>query len=133
MNQLFQSYIQFDGFAFLIIGIIVLISPSPQPGLSRPVPEAELLPFSQTRRLLAAMFIATALLLMVIGSKVSDPEVLQLIALVRVVSFVLVIVLNALQYKSKRWKSAPLLVLMSLFTLMSILYMYFIFEHGFSM
>ena len=127
MNSLFNSYIQFDGYAFLIIGIIVLISPSPQPGLSKPVSENDLLPFSQTRRLLASMFIASALLLIVIGRNISDLETLKEISIVRIASFVLVIILNAAQYKSKRWKPAPLIGLVTLFSIMSLIYIYFIY------
>ena len=126
MNSLFNSYIQFDGYAFLIIGIIVLISPSPQPGLSKPVSENDLLPFSQTRRLLASMFIASALLLIVVGRNISDLETLKEISIVRIASFVLVVILNATQYKSKRWKPAPLIGLMTFFSIMSLIYIYFI-------
>ena len=129
MDSLFNSYIQFDGYAFLIIGIIVLISPSPQPGLSKPVNEDDLLPFSQTRRLLASMFIASALLLIVIGRNITELETLKEISIVRIASFLLVIILNAVQYKSKRWKSAPLIGLMSWFTIMSLIYVYFIFTN----
>ena len=129
MNTSLNSYIQFDGYAFLIIGIIVLLTPSPQPGLSQPVNENDLLPFSQTRRLLASMFIASALLLIVVGRNITDFETLKQISIVRIVSFVLVIILNAIQYKSKRWKSAPLIGLMSLFAVMSLIYIWFIYTN----
>lgn len=129
MNTSLNSYIQFDGYAFLIIGIIVLLTPSPQPGLSQPVNEYDLLPFSQTRRLLASMFIASALLLIVVGRNITDFETLKQISIVRIVSFVLVIILNAIQYKSKRWKSAPLIGLMSLFAVMSLIYIWFIYTN----
>lgn len=124
--MLFNTYIQLDGYAFLIIGIIVLITPSPQPGLSKPVNEDDLLPFSQTRRLLASMFIASALLLIIIGRNISDVEILKLISVSRIASLLLVIFLNLIQYKSKRWKPVPLIVLMSMFSLMSLIYIYFI-------
>lgn len=127
MNNLFNSYIQFDGYAFLIIGIIVLISPSPQPGLSKPVNETDLLPFSHTRRLLASMFIASALLLIIIGRNITNLETLKEVSIVRIASFALVIILNAVQFKSKRWKLAPLIGLISLFTIMSLIYGYFIY------
>ena len=126
MHGLFNTYIQFDGYAFLVIGIIVLMTPSPQPGLSKPVNDDDLLPFSQTRRLLASMFIASALLLIIIGRMVTDLETLKAISLVRIASFLLVIILNAIQYKSKRWKPAPLIGLMTLFGIMSLIYVYFI-------
>lgn len=126
MDRLFNAYIQFDGYAFLLIGIIVLLLPSPQPGLSIPVNENDLLPFAQTRRLLAAMFIASALLLIVIGRNITDLETLKEISIVRIASFLLVIILNAIQYKSKRWKPAPLIGLMTLFSIMSLFYAYLI-------
>lgn len=74
------------------------------------------------------MFIASALLLLIIGRTVADPEVLRSISIARVVSFGLVIGLNYIQYRSKRWKAAPLLVLMTVFSLMSLIYLYFIFN-----
>ncbi|MFN8277357.1 MAG: hypothetical protein U0T84_07740 [Chitinophagales bacterium] len=124
MATFLQKLILTDGFLFLIIGMVVLIIPSPQPGLSKKVNEEDLLPFSQTRRLLASMFIASALLLIVIGRSNTDMDTLRHIGWMRVVSFLLVIALNANQYLSKRWKPAPLLVLMTIFTLMSATYLY---------
>ncbi|MFN8466767.1 MAG: hypothetical protein U0X20_14510 [Caldilineaceae bacterium] len=126
MNQFFNIFIQFDGYAFLVMGLIVLAIPSPQPGLTKPVSAEDLPPFSQTRRLLAAMFIASALLLIVIGRNIVDREVLQQVGIVRIASFVLVIVLNIIQLWSKRWKTAPLVVLISIFALFSAGYLFFI-------
>lgn len=124
IKDLINTLIKTDGFLFLLIGIIVLIIPSPQPGLTKKVNEDDLLPFSQTRRLLASMFIASALLLLVVGFYVADYQVLRNIGIVRVASFGLVIALNAKQYLSKRWKPAPLIALMSIFSLMSAAYLY---------
>ena len=126
MKEYLNAFIQFDGYIFLLIGLIVLIIPSPQPGLTKKVNEEDLLPFSQTRRLLASMFISSALLLIIIGYWVADYEALRLISVARVVSFALVIVLNAIQYKSNRWKPAPLIALMTFFYLLSLIYLYFI-------
>ena len=128
MKEFINTFLQIDGYTFLLIGIIVLIIPSPQPGLTKKVNEEDLLPFSQTRRLLASMFIASALLLIIVGRNVIDPEILRQISIVRVASFALVIGLNANQYQSKRWKPAPLIVLMTIFSLMSLTYLYFIFK-----
>lgn len=130
MNDLLISLIKTDGFLFLLIGIIVLIIPSPQPGLTKKVNDEDLLPFSQTRRLLASMFIAAALLLIVIGYSIEEFDVLRRIAIVRIISFGLVIGLNANQYISKRWKPAPLIALMTIFSVMSIAYLYLIFIQG---
>ena len=128
MKEFINTFIQIDGYTFLLIGFIVLIIPSPQPGLTKKVNEEDLLPFSQTRRLLASMFIASALLLIIIGRNLVDYEILRQICIVRVASFLLVIGLNASQYKSKRWKPAPLITLMTIFSLMSLTYLYFIFQ-----
>lgn len=126
MKEFINTFIQIDGYIFLLIGIIVLITPSPQPGLTKKVNEVDLLPFSQTRRLLASMFIASALLLIIIGRNIIDQEILRQIAIVRVISFVLVIGINAMQFQSKRWKAVPLIVLMTIFSLMSLIYLFFI-------
>jgi hypothetical protein len=126
MHELINTFIQIDGFTFLLIGIIVLIIPSPQPGLTKKVNEEDLLPFSQTRRLLASMFIASALLLIVVGRSVTDHEILRQVGMVRVASFALVVALNANQYHSKRWKPAPLIALMTIFSMMSLTYLYLI-------
>lgn len=56
MKELLPTFVQIDGYIFLLIGLIVLIIPSPQPGLVKKVNEEDLLPFLQTRRLLASMF-----------------------------------------------------------------------------
>ena len=128
MNEFLNTFIQIDGYTFLLIGIIVFIVPSPQPALIKKVNEEDLLPFSQTRRLLASMFIASALLLIVVGRNIIDHEILRQISIVRVVSFVLVICLNANQYQSKKWKPEPLIILMTIFALMSLTYLYFIFK-----
>ena len=63
------------------------------------------------------MFIASALPLIVMGTSVFDSAVLRQIGMVRIASFILVIVLNLIQFKSKRWKAAPLIALISIFTL----------------
>lgn len=127
MKDFLIALIRTDGYLFLLIGIVVLITPSPQPGLTKKVNEDDLLPFSQTRRLLASMFIASALLLIVVGHSVADFAILRNIGIVRVLSFALVIALNANQYQSKRWKPAPLLALMAIFSGMSIAYIFGIF------
>ena len=95
-----NAFIIADGVLFFIMGLIVLIIPSPQPGLTKKVNEEDLLPFSQTRMLLASMFIASALLLLVIGYKINDTFVLKTVAVVRILSFILVITLNLIQLKS---------------------------------
>ena len=126
MKEFINTFIQIDGYTFLLIGFIVLIIPSPQPGLTKKVNEEDLLPFSQTRRLLASMFIASALLLIIIGRNLVDYEILRQICIVRVASFLLVIGLNASQYKSKRWKPAPLITLMTIFSLIDMMQKYFL-------
>lgn len=124
MNGMLNTFLQLDGGLFVLIGLVVLAIPSPQPGLTKKVNPEDLLPFSQTRRLLASMFIASGLLVLVVGRYGIDPEMLHAIARVRIASFALVIVLNLLQLQSKRWKAAPLLLLVSIFSLMSGVYLY---------
>lgn len=119
--------IELDGFAFLLMGLIVLATPSPQPGLTKKVDEQDLLPFSQPRRLLAAMFVASALLLIIVGRNVTDVAVLRQVGYARIASFVLVIALNVIQLVKKRWKAAPLIVLIATFSSLAIAYSCFVF------
>jgi len=72
------------------------------------------------------MFIASALLLVVIGRNVTDSTMLREVGIVRVASFALVIVLNIIQLRSKKWKAAPLIGLISIFTLLTAVYIFFI-------
>ena len=124
-----QTFILIDGFLFLLIGIVVMITPSPQPGLTKKVNEEDLLPFSQTRRLLAAMFMASALLLLAVGFMSNETSVHRAVGMARILSFILVIVINANQYKSGRWKAGPLLVLMTIFSVMSLVYAYLLYRN----
>lgn len=117
LSQFFNAFIQFDGTIFLIIGLIVLAIPSPQPALAKKVRDEDLPPIVHTRRLLAAMFIASALPLVVIGRTVVDSALLVQIGMVRIASFILLIVLNIIQLRSKRWKTPPLILLITIFTL----------------
>ena len=123
-----HTFILTDGIIFFIMGLIVLVIPSPQPGLTKKVNEEDLLPFSQTRMLLASMFIASSLLLLIIGSKINDMSILKTVSIVRILSFILVIILNLFQLKSGRWKTAPLVVLISIFSLLSLCYCYLYFN-----
>ncbi len=58
-----RHFMLLDGFLFVLIGIIVLINPSPQTTLKIPVNEVALPPFQDTRRLLASQFITSGLLI----------------------------------------------------------------------
>ena len=70
------------------------------------------------------MFIASALLLIILGRNVTDPAVLRQVGVARIASFALVVTLNAIQLVSKRWKTAPLIVLIAVFSSLSAAYLY---------
>lgn len=73
------------------------------------------------------MFMASALLLLAVGFMSNETSVHRAVGMARILSFILVIVINANQYKSGRWKAGPLWFLMVLFSMMSLAYGVFIF------
>jgi hypothetical protein len=112
MNPWLSSLMTLDGALFALIALMVLVTPSPQPALVRPVDDDALGPFMDTRRLLAAMFLASGLLMLIIGRYVADPRALVLVARARIVSFLLVAAVNVAQLRGGRWKRPPLLFLL---------------------
>jgi hypothetical protein len=99
-----------DGSLFVLIGLVVLATPSPQPALVRPVDDVALQPFKETRRLLASQFIGNGLWALVFGLAVTDPSSQRLASLARVGTIALVLVINTAQLAKGAWKKPPLYV-----------------------
>ena len=119
MNLLFKI----DGAAFVLIGIIVLLVPSPQPALNLIVDEISALPpFKDTRRLLASQFFGNGLLALVFGYMVSDFNAERAAAFARLATLVVVLVINFYQLRGGYWKRLPLFIIA--FTLSSIFLTY---------
>lgn len=98
-----------DGAAFVLIGLVVLAVPSPQPALVQPVDVAVALrPFEHTRRLLASQFIGNGLFALLAGVWLADGAVLRLAAAARLATIALVLAINVTQLRSGAWKRAPL-------------------------
>ncbi len=105
MNVLFVV----DGAAFVFIGLLVLIIPSPQPALMQPVDEAVALrPFKHTRQLLASQFIGNGLFALVFGLAAPTDQVVRLAAAARLATIAIVLVINVTQLRSGSWKRPPL-------------------------
>lgn len=103
-----------DGAAFVLIGLIVLATPSPQPALVRPVDETVALPpFRETRRLLASQFVGNGLLALVLGTTQPGAAAERYGALARLVTIALVLAINTSQLRRGFWKRAPLYVVMT--------------------
>ena len=113
-----------DGALFVGIGVVVLITPTPQPTLTVEVDKFSLGALMDTRRLLAAMFFGSGLLLSVFGLYVTDSGVLAIAARVRLITLLLVIGLNLTQLRNGRWKPASLYGLIGFFFCLSVLYAY---------
>lgn len=111
-----------DGLLFVLIGIVVLLAPSPQPGLVTPVSDSVLPPFKDTRRLLASQFIAVGLMLFTLGWFVHDLPILRIAAILRITTLLLVISINLSQLRQGYWKPRPLYFLIGLFTVMALVY-----------
>lgn len=118
MGSWLPSLMTLDGALFTLIALVVLATPSPQPALVRPVDDDALGPFMDTRRLLAAMFLASGLLLVIVGREVTEPRVLAHVTWVRIVSFVVVATVNIAQLRGGRWKRPPLMVLLAVWTVL---------------
>ncbi len=112
-----------EGGALTLVALVVLAIPSPNPALTRPLEEPHaLVPISQTRRLLAAMFASSGLLLLVIAHGVTDTHVLVQVAWVRVAVSVLLVGLQLSQLRSGYWKPPSLYALGSLFSVLGVGY-----------
>lgn len=98
-----------DGAAFVLIGLVVLAVPSPQPALTRHVDEdVALRPFEHTRRLLASQFVGNGLFALVVGLAVREDLVVRLAAGARLLTIALVLAINVSQLRSGFWKRPPL-------------------------
>ncbi len=112
-----------DGAAFVLIGGVVLAAPSPPPALARPVVADALVPFVDTRRLLASQFVGVGLLALLIGWQVDDPAVLRLAAVARAATLLVVIAINVSQRRNGAWKASPLNGLIALFAVLAAAYL----------
>lgn len=111
-----------DGTAFVLIGVVVLVAPSPQPALARPLDPGALVPFADTRRLLASQFVGVGLLALVLGAVVREPDALRLAALARVITLVVVAAINVAQLRDGAWKPEPLRGLLAAFAILAAAY-----------
>jgi hypothetical protein len=110
-----------DGASFVLIGLIVVAIPSPQPALVRAVDEAvALLPFVHTRRLLASQFIGNGLQALVLAS--AQGSSLRLAAAARLVTIALVLAINGAQLRSGVWKRPPLYLIIAVLAVFAIGY-----------
>jgi len=125
--QLFTlgHFMVFDGILFVLVGIIVLINPSPQPTLKTPVNEVALPPFEDTRRLLASQFITSGLLIFTLGWFVHDVGILRLTAFLRVLTLLIVLAVNISQLRRGFWKPQSLYVLIGVWMVFCALYLFF--------
>ncbi len=125
MDHALNVLMDVDGAMFVAIGLLVMATPNPQPALSRPLDPAALRPFEDTRRLLAAMFLASGLLVLVVGLEVTEPRTLLWVSGARLVSFAIVAVVNVSQVRRGNWKRPPLVVLLSTWLVLGALYAFF--------
>ena len=113
-----------DGALFVAIGLLVLATPNPQPALSRPLDPAALRPFEDTRRLLAAMFLGSGLLVLIVGLGVTEPRTLRWVSGARLVSFAVVAAVNVSQVRRRDWKRPPLVFLLGTWLVLGALYVF---------
>lgn len=98
-----------DGAAFVLIGLVVLATPSPVPALVDP-PDGDraLVPFKDTRRLLASQFIGAGALALAVGAGSPGAAVERGAAIARLATILIVLAINASQLRGGYWKRRPL-------------------------
>jgi hypothetical protein len=98
-----------DGAAFLLIGLVVLATPSPVPALMDPPDERRaLVPFKDTRRLLASQFIGGGALSLALALGSPDSALQRSAAIARLATILIVLTINASQLLGGYWKRPPL-------------------------
>ena len=124
MNWLFRV----DGSLFVLIGLVVLAAPSPQPALVRGVDVVALQPFKETRRLLGSQFIGNGLWALIFGIAVPDASSQRVAALARVFTISLVLAINGAQLARGAWKKPPLYAVTASLACIATAYLYLLFR-----
>ena len=115
-----------DGALFVLVGLLVLLTPSPQPALLRPVDDLALGPLKDTRRLLASQFIGNGLLALVVGITAPGGSIEHAAAAARVATIAIVLSINAGQLAGRTWKKAPLYVITAALSGLALAYLGFL-------
>ena len=98
-----------DGAAFVLIGLVVLATPSPVPALMDPPDERRaLVPFKDTRRLLASQFIGGGALALAVAAGSPGAALERGAAIARLATILIVLAINASQLRGGYWKRPPL-------------------------
>lgn len=113
----------FDGAIFFLVGIAVMVFPSASAAAIPPESGSQS-HLEDTRRLLAAFYIALALFLFVFGSNVVNAETLSLASKLRGASLFIVVGVNIWQILNGNWKPQSLWAYIILFSLMGLTYLY---------
>ena len=119
-NRLFAL----DGAIFLPVGLIMLVSPSPEGTMERPPAPGSLPPLKDTRRLLASQFITVGLLMLVFAREADRAALRNLVCRVRALSVVALLGVTLSQLLGGTWKRGPYTVIVTRFVLLGLLYAY---------
>lgn len=117
-----RSLFYFDGAVFTLVGVVVLF----KPGASAAAlpPEAGNTPHMRdTRRLLASAYIAAGLFLLSCGSGLAGHFYLQVAAVLRAVSLLVLVGVNVGQIRNGNWKKVSLVPYVVAFPLMALAYL----------
>lgn len=113
-----------DGAIFLPVGLIMLVSPSPEGTMETPPVPGSLPPLKDTRRLLASQFITVGLLMLVFASGADRAALRNLVCRVRALSVVALLGVTLSQSLGRTWKRGPYTVIVTRFVLLGLLYAY---------
>lgn len=119
-NKLFAL----DGAIFLPVGLIMLVSPSPEGTMVTPPSLGSLAALKDTRRLLASQFITIGLLMLVFAREADSAALRNLVCRVRGLGVVVLLGVTLSQLLSGTWKRGPYIVIVTRFVLLGLLYAY---------
>lgn len=111
----------FDGLVFFLVGVAALVYPSAKAAALPP--EAGNTPhLRDTRRLLAAVYVALGMFLLLFASGAADGPVLRDAGHLRGLSLLVMTGVNAAQLRGTNWKRGALVPYLIAFPLMTIAY-----------
>ncbi len=117
-----QHLFLLDGLVFTLVGALVLVMPSAS-AAALPPEAGDAAHLLDTRRLLAAAYIAAGLFLLGFARGAVGPAMLRLACGLRAASLLCLVGVNITQIQGERWKPQSLYGYVTAFSLMALIYL----------
>lgn len=122
MPSLLRSLFGFDGTIFLLVGIIVLRIPGAR-AAALPPESGDSPHLCDTRRLLAAAYIAVGGLLLALAWAAPAGEAMRVAAVARALSLAVLVAVDLAQIRGGRWRNSSLWGYVGMFSTLAALYL----------